>query len=337
MTGKTGIMLAAVVVAALAPLQPARANDSMAGMALGGLQFIRSDDVAMVEQFLHITPDRVYVRYVFRNESDSTVDALVAFPLPALGYPDDFDYVWVPFEESANYVGFRTMIDGNEIEPNVDSRALLLGIDVTERLRALDVSPVPFGYQAVEAIAALPAATRAALREDLLIDAYNQPLWRLETSFWRRQSFAPGVEVVVEHEYSPIRGGSASSPVGNMPPAESGDWADHARERYCIERSLEEPMYRRTRTGPDDLYLTFATSEVGYLLMPGGNWRGPIGRFRLIVEAPHPEDFVFMCEARATRVAPNRIEIDTTGFWPWGDLDILFAHLVGEGIERDDW
>lgn len=336
MIPKAGTILAAALLAALTPLHPARANDSMAGMALGGLQFIRSDAVAMVEQFLHITPDRVRVRYIFRNESDNTVDALVAFPLPALGLADDFDYVPIPFDDSANYVGFRTLVDGAEIEPNVESRALLLGIDVTEKLRALDVSLVPFGYQSVEAIASLPAVTRAALREELLVDEHNQPMWRLETSFWRRQSFAPGVEVMVEHEYTPIRGGSVSAPVGNVPAAQGSDWAEHARTRYCIERTLEDAMYHRQNIGPDELYLTYTSSEVGYVLMTGGNWRGPIGRFRLIVEAPHPEDFVFMCEERGARVAPNRIEIDETDFWPWQDLDILFAHLRGDGIQRED-
>lgn len=327
----------AVLAAALTQAQPVWANDSMAGMALGGLQFIRSDAVAMVEQFLHITPDRVHVRYVFRNESDETVDGLVAFPLPAMGHPDGINYAWVPFEDSVNYVGFRTTIDGAEIVPNVESRALLLGMDVTGRLQELGVSPLPFSFAAFEAIAALPEATLASLRDDLLIDHFNYPLWVLETSFWRRQSFAPGVDVIVEHEYTPVRGASVGSPVGNVPPAEGDGWLEQMRERYCVERELEEAMFHRQNTGDREYYLTFASSEVEYLLMPGGNWRGPIGRFRLIVEAPHPEDYVFMCEQRTQRVAPNRIEIDEENFWPWRDLDILFAHLVGEGIERDDW
>ena len=332
----TSLTLAAVMLATLAPAQPLQANDSMAGMALGGLQFIRSDDVALREQFLHITHERIRVRYVFRNESAEPVDALIAFPLPALS-GHEYDYVPIPYPDRANYVGFRTWIDGEEIEPNVESRALLLGIDVTERLRALDVPLVAFDYNSVEAIRALPAETFAALQEDLLIDRNGFPQWQLATSLWRRQGFAPGVDVVVEHAYTPVRGGSVASPIGNVPPSQSGEWIDQARARYCIEPEMEAAMYLRQNVGDEYHYLTFAASEVEYLLTPGGNWRGPIGHFRLIVEAPHPEDYVFMCEDRARRVAPNRIEIDEVDFYPWRDLDILIPHLVGEGIERDGW
>ena len=330
------LAIAAAMLATLAPMQPLQANDSMAGMALGGLQFIRSDDVALREQFLHITPERVHVRYVFHNESAEPVDALIAFPLPVMSRRE-YDRVPVPYPESANYVGFRTWIDGAEIEPNVDSRALLLGIDVTERLRALDVPLVAFDRDAVAAVRALPEETLAALREDMLVNANNVPRWELATSLWRRQSFAPGVDVVVEHSYTPVRGESIGSPVGNMPRDGTSDWADEFRARYCVEAELEEVMYHRQDVGDRAHYLMFASSDLQYLLMPGGNWRGPIGHFRLIVEALHPEDYVFMCERRARRVAPNRIEIDEEEFFPRHDLDILFSHLIGEGIERDGW
>lgn len=344
MVSRVVLFLAAALAGAHVPAQPMHANDSMAGMGLGGLEFIRSEQVALREQFLHITRDRVRVRYVFRNESARAVDALVAFPLPSMGYGNDINYVPLPYVDSPNYVGFRTWIAGVEIDPNVESRAVLLGIDVTERLRELGVSLVPYGYQRVEAIAALPDSTRRALREEFLIDSnihrLNTPLWTLETSFWRRQSFEPGVDVVVEHEYTPIRGGSVASPVGNTPQLYSGEEVEQARARYCVEDEMEAMMHRLAQDRDHDLDyqpINYSSSEVEYLLMPGGNWRGPIGHFRLVVEAPHPQDFVFMCEERAERVAPNRIEINEENFYPWRDLDILFAHRIGEGIERDDW
>lgn len=325
--------LCAALVAA-----PLSANDSVAGMALGGLQFLQTDAIEMVEEVLHITPERVEVRYVFRNVTDKPVDTLVAFPLPAMGYPDDFDYVPIPFEGSENYVGFTTRIDGAEIVPNVAQRALLMGIDVTARLQELGVELVPFDWQLQERIAALPEPTRAALRADLLIDALNRPQWLLETSFWRRQSFPPGADVVVEHGYTPIRGGSVSAPVGNAAPEmDAGDGlADEARRNYCIEPALEVEMSRRRLAGAEPGQRHYGSSEVGYVLRTGANWRGPIGRFRLIVEAPASTDFVFLCLEGARRVATNRIEAELTGFRPWQDLDILFAHLWGEDLPGSD-
>jgi len=334
--------LISLTLAAWLPALPVAANDSVAGMALGGLQFLRTDAVEMVEEVLHITPTRVAVRYVFRNRTAKPVETLVAFPLPPVGYPDEMSYLPLPDPAAANYVGFTTRIDGAAIMPNVDSRALLLGVDVTARLRALEVPLVPFDFEAPERIAALPEATRAALRADLLIDAENVPQWTLETAFWRRQVFPPGVDVVVEHSYAPVRGGSAHSAIGNAETdpgaADPGldAWAEGVRVRYCVEPALEAEMNRRRLLDVAPGARSFGTSDVGYILSTGANWRGPIGRFHLIVEAPHTADFVFLCLDGARRISARRIEAVLTDFWPWHDLDILFAHLWGEDIRRDD-
>lgn len=325
------------VVAAVLGAAPVAANDSVAGLALGGLQFLTTDAVEMVEEVLHITPDRVQVRYVFRNGTKAPVETLVAFPLPPLGFPDDFAWVQIPHEDSANYVGFVTRIDGVTITPNVATRASLLGIDVTDRLDALGVPPIPFAWDADARIAALPAATRQALRAALLIDAANRPLWTLETSFWRRQTFPPGVEVVVEHSYRPVIGGSSVAPFGNGDRIDPGDdRAAAARRQYCVDPDVETAMIRARLDGaaPGDRH--FSSSDIGYVLTTGANWHGPIGRFRLIVEAPDPRDFVFLCLDEARRIAPNRIEAELNGFRPWHDLDILFAHLWGDDIGRGD-
>ena len=64
------------VAAALAA--PAVANDTMATLSAGGLQFITSDKVAMVAEDLTVSPDRVTVVYRFKNNSASDEHALIA-------------------------------------------------------------------------------------------------------------------------------------------------------------------------------------------------------------------------------------------------------------------
>lgn len=332
--------LAAVLALALAPA--AQANDSVAGMALGGLEFLRTDAIAMVEEELHITPDEVRVHYVFVNETEKPVDTLVAFPLPAVGYPYlDFDYIPLPVENDPNFVDFFTVIDGTPVEPMVEHRALLLGLDRTAILRELGVPLLPFDMDAPARIAALPPQTRAALQRELLISAVNEPLWSLQSVFYRRQTFAPGVPVTVVHSYRPVRGGSVSSPVGNSDvPRGTGDpdlaWIDAARERYCVEPQVEAAMLRQRSGASGWPEHHFGAADIGYILTTGGNWRGPIGRFRLVVEAPGPADFVFLCLEGARRVAQNRIEADIENFWPWHDLEILFALAWGEGMPGQD-
>lgn len=341
--GFAGWVCAAALTVAGA--QSAHANDSMAGMAVGGLELLRTDAVEMRSEELHISPTEVRVRYVFRNVTKTPVHTLVAFPLPPVGFGFEFDWVPLPFPESENYVGFTTRIDGAEIPLGVEHRAVLLGLDRTQVLTDLGVSLIPFDEGAQARILALPADTRATLRAAHLIDAEGVPLWALHTAFWREQTFQPGVDLVVEHSYTPVRGGSVGAPIGNGyglddAGGEVDPWmttfVEGHRRRYCVEPAIEAELdaQRLARANPEDRM--YASSDVGYVLVTGGNWRGPIGQFRLIVETPDPRDGVFVCLEGSQRVALNRIEADLTDFWPTGDLEVLFVHLRGEGIERDD-
>lgn len=72
-----------VLTAALAlSAAPAFANDSIAELGTGGLILSRSDTVAMESEDLFISPEKVTVGYVFRNNTDKDVDAVVVLPMP---------------------------------------------------------------------------------------------------------------------------------------------------------------------------------------------------------------------------------------------------------------
>lgn len=58
------------------------ANDSFVGYGIGGLELRSSETVAMLREDLTIRPNRVHVRYVYRNETAEPVTTMVAFPLP---------------------------------------------------------------------------------------------------------------------------------------------------------------------------------------------------------------------------------------------------------------
>lgn len=335
------VRIGAVCAAAVLAGAPALANDSVAGLALGGLELLRTAAVEMVEEELYISPDEVRVRYVFRNVSGKPFDTLVAFPLPPVGFPYEMIWVPVPIETDANYVGFETWVDGTPVPLQVESRARVMGLDRTDALLAAGLPLVPFDLGITDQIAALPATTRAELQAQHLIDAEGAPLWTLGTTLWRQQTFPVGRDVVVEHRYRPVRGGSAMAPVGNFdgvlePDHWAYDYAQEARSQYCVEPEMEgELSYRRTNgVGLEARH--FASSDVGYVLRTGANWAGPIGRFRLVVEVPNEFDAAFVCFDGARRVAPNRIEADLTDYWPDQDLAVLFVHLHGEGIARDE-
>ena len=76
-------LLAAAAAAALLA-GAASANDGFAGITAAGLEFGKTDAVAMVSEDLRIGIDQIRVDYVFRNESAADVSGTVAFPMPPI-------------------------------------------------------------------------------------------------------------------------------------------------------------------------------------------------------------------------------------------------------------
>ena len=58
------------------------ANDTMATIGAGGLQFQKTDDIRMEREDLYLGLQEVRVSYVFRNLTDHDVRMTVAFPMP---------------------------------------------------------------------------------------------------------------------------------------------------------------------------------------------------------------------------------------------------------------
>lgn len=63
---------------------PAKANDTFAEMAAGGIQISRSAEIEMTSEDLYISPSEVRVDYTFRNTTDKDIETTVAFPMPEL-------------------------------------------------------------------------------------------------------------------------------------------------------------------------------------------------------------------------------------------------------------
>lgn len=336
MTGFRLLFCALTITAA-----PAWANDSVAGMALGGLELRQTDAIAMLSEDLYISPDLVRVRYVFRNETDEAVGTLVAFPLPELGQLTDMNYVSLPDPGSDNYVRFETFVDSQPVALQVEHRAMLDGHDRASDLAALGVPPVPFDYwSAQEMLNALPAETLAALRAGGFLDDEGLPRWTLRSTFYREQVFEPQTEVVVEHRYVPVAAGSVESVF--PAPADPSDfytewWRDYHKEasaRYCVSDNDEAAM-RAQLSGETGLrgYSTFMSHEVGYILTTGANWAGPIRDFHLTVEAPGRWNWAFLCLEGIERVSPSRLVFHAQDFTPPHELSAYFSIAVGEAVE----
>src|SRR5215831_4558756 len=108
---KSSLCSITIVGGVLAAICAARANDSAAELSIGGLQFVRTDDVSIESEDLRISPDRVTVRYEFANTSGKPVTLTVAFPLPDIDL-SEAETIALPSRDPVNFVDFETRIDG---------------------------------------------------------------------------------------------------------------------------------------------------------------------------------------------------------------------------------
>lgn len=323
-----------IAVAVLAALlaAPALANDSTAELAAGGLVLTRTDAIEMRSEDLFISPEAVRVRYVFVNTSGKPVTTRVAFPMPDIGGPEFFfsDTAIPNRDDPANLLDFRTIVDGRLVAMTVEQRALAGGIDRTAWLASHDI---PLALQIDGATARLDALPKAVRDEAIALglavpDEYDagkgwerhlNPAWILRTAFHWEQTFPPGAEVVVEHSYRPAVGGSAGTMVGS--PGYMADAEGVAeRARYCIDSAFLGAV-ERAKKGRD--YPPFTESRIAYVLKTGGNWAGPIGDFRLVIDKGSPANLVSFCASGVKKIGPTRFEVRKTNWRPDRDLSIL--------------
>jgi len=309
----------ATILAALALAAPTAANDSTAEHAAGGLILTRTADIDMVSEDLFVSADQVRVRYVFRNRSPRDIRTILAFPMP------DRDLAEEREMDVAYPSGFETRVDGLRVAMKVERKAMLSGVDRTALLAGLGLLP----DSGSEALDRLKPADKARLVKFGLAapDEYDAgrgwerhlaPIWTVKESWYWEQSFPAGRDLAVEHRYVPGTGGSVDAALG-LPGFRSSPEGRGMIRDYCVEPTF--------LAGLDRLRSRGATPEqrLGYILTTGGNWRSPIGDFRLVVDKGAPANLVSFCGEGVRKISPTRFEIRRKNWRPDRDLKILIV------------
>lgn len=324
-----GVAAVVAAVVAMAGLRAAYANDSTAELRAGGLHLIRSDVIDMVSEELFLSTREIRVKYVYRNPSSADVTTLVAFPLPDIGWEFGEAPVGLPNPSSPNFVDFRTTVDGMDIPLEVEMRAVLdSGLDVTDRVKAAGLPFLVTNFEAWDATQAnMPLALAKQLRDEGVIwldldpdtgeIAYLRPAWTLKTTFHRMQTFPAGKDVVVEHVYKPVVGGSVGA---------SYIYADEneraaIKADYCIDDAFDAALDRMKRSTGEGQMISERT--LGYVLTTGANWAKPIGSFHLTIEKDSPDQIITLCAEGLKRIGPTRFELTRVEFTPEQDIQIM--------------
>jgi hypothetical protein len=66
--------------------------------------------------------------------------------------------------------------------------------------------------------------------------------------------------------------------------------------------------------------------SIGYVLTTGGNWRSPIGSFRLVVDKGDARNIVSFCGQSVRRISPTQFEMRRTNWRPERNFEVLIVH-----------
>jgi hypothetical protein len=350
MSGDGWRAIALLLSLALADAHPAAANDSMAEFAAGGLEFVKTDAIALQREDLTLSPAEVRVRYEMRNDSGQPVTARVAFPIPEV--PSDgpggmttsaggYNIALKPPTE-ANFLDFQVSVDGHELKPDVEIRALLPdGRDVAPALREIGGLPLvlqPGLFDLPDDKKLTPAMRQKLVAlgayEKLDDTTYRLP-WTTRIAFHWMQTFKPGV-TVVEHSYRPIVGFRfiVLEKDGRI----SGSGGQEPVDAFCIDASTDHALraLERTRPRKEGVEPGFLNGyTLGYVLKTARNWNGPIGTFHLeLLGGRITLDGRRAGEVRVTslctdlplaRTGPQRFEATVHDYMPHQDLRVLYV------------
>ncbi|SFI00725.1 protein of unknown function [Bradyrhizobium sp. cf659] len=311
---------------------PARANDSAAELSIGGLQFVRTNDVAMESEDLRIALDRVSVRYQFVNVTSKPVTLTIAFPLPDIDL-SEAENIALPSSDPINFVDFETKVDGSPAPLTIDQRAMVGNKDVTALLRELKLPLLPIGGREIR-VADLPEATRTRLVDNGLLmpagmsDNGRQqyaPGWVTKTSAVRQQVFPPTRTVTVEHQYRPSVGSSPDTILRSglrRSNALSQEVARYRKE-YCVQDTFLAEIDKRAGNSQANT-AKLQERRISYVLKTGANWAGPIRSFKLTIDPGGSDRLVSFCPGRLKASSTgSTLEYTANDFKPDADLKIL--------------
>lgn len=140
-------------------------------------------------------------------------------------------------------------------------------------------------------------------RFDKDVQAYAHTI----THHWM-QTFPAKQVVSVVHEYTPGVGGAVEY---GMQGEETG--------KFCVDKELQQWMKQLEKTN-----YKVSTDVIEYILKTGANWKGPIGRFKLIVKKSTANEKLSFCGTGVKKMDAKTFVMEKTNFTPTQDLHILY-------------
>jgi len=341
----------------------ATANDGFAGITAAGLEFGKTDAIAMQSEDLFIGMHEIRVAYVFKNISDKDVSGTVAFPMPPFAV-STFMFTATQFKpadlDAENPMGFTASIDGKPVAVKTDRRAYAPkpyiepadpeapyipppgkaeyedpGEDITDYLTGLGI-PLVFDNETVmAALDKLPPDKVKALQDKGLAERDtndNGPDmrwiigWSIGIRHYWDQTFPAGAEIKIEHAYKSFPNGGLFYWYDWTKPTADWDTDPNAADKtkYCIDQATGDAIKAALPVDPEAGAGHGGTAyNIAYILTTANTWKGPIGTFRLTLDKGSAKNVLSLCMDGVKKISDTAFTVEKTDFTPDRDLEIL--------------
>jgi len=295
------------------------ANDTMATIGAGGLQFQKTDEVRMEREDLYLSPKGVRVAYEFRNLTDHDVRMTVAFPMPdvdVLGMSETPHKFHLSSREG-DIFDFHVQVNGLEIVTALDARAYKADQPDKEVTAILKKSKMPLLAESTERGHDKPDLK--VLDAEGLIDQEGlHPNWIVRTNFHWEQVFPAGQTIQITHRYKPVVGADYLS-------ADEPQYPSYAQ--WCPDKAFANA----TKSLPPDTHGMLPATTLEYILKTGANWAGPIRRFRLEIDKAGA-DLLSLCPMPGLQLQRRgqAFVAEASEYTPTSDIKILFVDRACE-------
>lgn len=364
MSNSLNRLLTAAAAAALLAGASA-ANDGFAGITAAGLEFGKTDKIAMQSEDLFIGMHEIRVAYVFRNTSNEDVTGTVAFPMPPFAVST---FIFTPTQfkaadlDAENPMAFTATVDGKPVAVKTDRRAYLVsydvpenasddgpvnppankayddpGQDVTDYLTSLGI-PLVFDNEKVFAVLdKLPPDKIQELKDKGLAEkdtGENGPdmrwyiMWSIGIRHYWDQTFPAGAEVKIEHAYKSYPNGGLFYWYDWTKPTPDWDTDPNGddKKKYCIDDATAEAIKVALPEDPEANNSRGGTAyNIAYILTTANTWKGPIGDFKLTLDKGAAKNVLSLCMDGVTKTSDTTFTVEKKNFTPDRDLEILIV------------
>jgi iron-sulfur cluster assembly protein len=110
----------------------------------------------------------------------------------------------------------------------------------------------------------------------------------------------------------------------------NGEYGRAAQAEYCTDRAFLAALDRMSARAEREQANYPMEQRIRYILTTGGNWRSPIGDFRMVVDKGRAENLVSFCGQGVRGISPTQFEVRHRNWRPDRDLAVLIVTTIPE-------